>query len=121
MPLNASKALHWLGVAAQYGYLDMAINTYNPCCCLERLNRGDEALDKAESYWQRQRVSPLYPGYLWVRDGESLTLTANGDPEISLVELAIRTATALGLTTRAARWEQRLGDLTMRTSEQTAY
>jgi len=107
MPTSPSKALHWLEVAVQYGYSDIPINTYNQCCCLERLNRAGEALDKAEAYWQRLRPPKVYPGYLWMLNGEDWELSGDGDPDALIVELAIRAATTLALPNRIVRWEER--------------
>jgi hypothetical protein len=107
MPTSPSKALHWLEVAMKYGYADVSINTYNQCCCLERLNRADEALDKAESYWQRLRPPTVFPGYLWTLTEGGWELSGDDDPESQIIELALRAATALALPDRIARWEQR--------------
>jgi len=111
MPISPSQALHWLQKAVHFGYVDTAINVYNQCCCLERLNRAGEALDKAETYWQRQRVPPVDTGFLWVPDADGWTLEGDGHPEEELAELAIRVSESLGLDERARRWRERLDSL----------
>jgi hypothetical protein len=114
MPTSPSKALHWLEMAMEYGYSDIPINTYNQCCCLERLNRAGEALDKAEAYWQRLRPPKVYPGYLWTLKGRDWELSGDDDPDALIVELAIRAATTLALPNRIARWEERRVDAPVR-------
>ena len=111
MPIDPSRALHWLQKAVHFGYVDIAINVYNQCCCLERLNRAGEALDKAESYWQRQRVPPVDTGFLWVPDADGWVLQGDGHPEEELAALAIRVSEALGLHDRTVRWQERLDSL----------
>lgn len=111
MPINPSRALHWLQKAVHFGYVEIAINVYNQCCCLERLNRAGEALDKAEAYWQRQRVPSVDTGFLWVPDAGGWTLDGDGHPEEELAALAIRVSESLGLDERAHRWRERLDSL----------
>ena len=111
MPINPSQALHWLQKAVHFGYVEIAINVYNQCCCLERLNRAGEALDKAEAYWQRQRVPSVDTGFLWVPDAGGWTLEGDGHPEEELAALAIRVSESLGLDERARRWRERLDSL----------
>lgn len=111
MPINPSRALHWLQKAVHYGYVEIAINVYNQCCCLERLNRAGEALDKAEAYWQRQRVPSVGTGFLWVPDAGGWTLEGDGHPEEQLASLAIRVSESLGLDERTRRWRERLDSL----------
>lgn len=108
MPINPSRALHWLQKAVHFGYVEIAINVYNQCCCLERLNRAGEALDKAEAYWQRQRVPSVDAGFLWVPDAGGWTLEGDRHPEEELAALAIRVSESLGLDERARRWRERL-------------
>jgi hypothetical protein len=108
MPINPSRALHWLQKAVQFGYVDTAINVYKQCCCLERLNRAGEALDKAETYWQRQRGPSVDTGFLWVPHAGGWTLEGDGHPEEELAALAIRVSESLGLDERARRWRERL-------------
>lgn len=107
IPSSASRALHWFEVAASDGYASTAINIYNQCCCLEDLNRGGEALDRAENYWQRQRQDQPSAGFLWLRENEEWELHADCDPEQALVKLAVRVSTSLGRQDRASRWESR--------------
>ncbi len=111
MAVSPSKALHWLEKATKYGYPEVTINTFNQCCCLERLNRGAEALDKAEAYWQRERVAHAARGYLWVLTGAEWRLAADRDPVHELATLALRVARDLGRDDRAARWRERLEGL----------
>lgn len=111
MPLGASRALHWLELAAANNYGEVAINVYNQCCCLVQLNRAAEALDRAENYWQRQRQVDAMPGFLWVEKEDKWELNGDSSPEAVLADLAIEAAKALGLPSRVARWEERKKDV----------
>jgi hypothetical protein len=106
LPVDPAAALNFLERAEAAGYSPRLINTYNQCCCLRALNRSAEALDRAESYWQRQR-EPVEPGYLWVPVEDGWSLKPDIDPEFAIACLAEAIAIDLGLPDRAARWKER--------------
>jgi hypothetical protein len=115
LPLNPESALHHLQRAEAAGYPQTAMNVYNQCCCWYSLNRSGEALDRAETYWQRQR-EPTEVGFIWEKGEDGWTLRPDADPERALAELAGLIAAELGLETRVARWSARLESISSTTA-----
>lgn len=82
IPLDPGSALALLQQAEHLGFDDKLVNVYNQICCLVRLNRIGEALDRAESYWQRELEDDLggfqHPGgWVWIASEGELWAVSN--------------------------------------------
>lgn len=108
LPTDASASLDLLQRAESAGYSPLLINVYNQCCCLVRLNRLPEALDRGEYFWQRE-LDPddIRSGYIWVEHGGEWALMSNAAVDLALAQLMAQISAVLGRADRAARWESR--------------
>lgn len=108
LPMDASASLDLLKRAESAGYSPLLINVYNQCCCLVRLNRLPEALDRGEYFWQRE-LDPddVRSGYIWVEHAGEWALISNAAVDLALAQLMAQIAVVLGRADRAARWESR--------------
>lgn len=113
LPVDPATSLDLLERAESAGYSPLLINVYNQCCCLIRLNRLAEALDRAEFFWQREsEPDQVRSGYIWVEQTDGWDLVAHDLIDEALARLMIDTAQALGRDDRAARWETRATSIT---------
>lgn len=114
LPIDPSSSLHHLKRAEKAGFTPLIINIYNQCCCLVMLSREGEALDRAEHYWQRQRVPEKIGGYLWRQtDEEKLEFYSEPDAQLALARLAQQVAQTLDLSERVDRWRARAEEIEM--------
>lgn len=112
LPSDAEASLDLLKRAESAGYAPLLINVYNQCCCLVRLNRLAEALDRAEFLWQRE-LDPedINSGYIWVEDSGTWSLMSHAAVDRALAELMANVAAALGRSDREARWSERVAEI----------
>lgn len=108
LPTDPATSLDLLERAQSAGYSPLLINVYNQCCCLIRLNRLAEALDRAEYFWQRGNdPDQIRSGYIWVEQEDRWDLVAHDLIDEALARLMADTARALGRSDRTSRWENR--------------
>jgi len=108
LPIDPAASLDLLERAKSAGYSPLLINIYNQCCCLIRLNRLADALDRAEYFWQRENdVEEIRSGYIWVEDDASWRLVAHDMIDVALAQLMAGIAQSLGQQARSRRWSER--------------
>jgi hypothetical protein len=113
LPVDPATSLDLLERAESAGYSPLLINVYNQCCCLIRLNRLADALDRAEFFWQREsEPDQIRSGYIWVEQADGWDLVAHDLIDEALARLMIDTAQALGRDDRADRWASRATAIT---------
>ncbi|MFF7291119.1 hypothetical protein ACFY9N_01165 [Microbacterium sp. NPDC008134] len=113
LPIDPATSLDLLERAESAGYSPLLINVYNQCCCLIRLNRLAEALDRAEFFWQRESdPDQIRGGYIWVEQEAGWDLVAHDLIDEALARLMADAARALGRSDRADRWESRAEAIT---------
>lgn len=112
LPADAASSLDFLRRAESAGYTPLLINVYNQCCCLVRLNRLAEAIDRAESLWQRElEPEDIRSGYIWVEDSGTWSLISHVAVDRALAELMASVASTLGRSDRVARWSERAAEI----------
>lgn len=112
LPTDPGASLDLLRRAESAGYSPLLINVYNQCCCLVRLNRLAEAIDRAEFLWQRE-LDPedIRSGYIWVEDSGTWNLISHAAVDQALAQLMTGVAISLGRNDRAERWSERAADI----------
>jgi len=109
LPLDPESALfHLDALGRSSGFLPRTMLAYNQCLAMLVLGRADEALTRAEHFWQREREHSPGGAFLWRRKGDTLELYNEDNVTGALAGLAVEIADSLGRGDRKARWEERL-------------
>lgn len=109
IPVSASEALHHLRSAEGMGYPATAVLVYNFCCCYEALGEHARLIDRAESYWQRERdATTPSAATLWTRNSQTWDLYHESDVPAAIARIALNSARTLGLADRIPVWVSRL-------------
>jgi hypothetical protein len=107
LPTDPEMALYYWDSINMKPFHAPAMLAYNRCLGLALVGRSDEALDLAESTWQRDLRPDGRKAFLWRRVGNQLELYEEDMVERAFALLAAGIAEDLGRSDRRKRWEDR--------------
>lgn len=111
LPTDPEMALyHWSSLSTRPFHAP-AMLAYNQCLGLKLVGRRDEALDQAESSWQRGLGPDEGTAYLWRQVENELELYHEQQVRRALALLAAEIAGEVGRIDRQIRWQERAAAL----------